>query len=221
MTAKYFGKISFIKAKHFEETAWERTKAGLGDHVLGFELEPVVTLGSRGSFEQDLLWPESKWKEQGFVIEQAERGGQATLHNPGQLVIFPIINIREIGVKNFVRLLAAATQNFLRENGCEAGWDECKPGLYTKAGKVVSMGIRIRQGISSHGIAINVHNDLLPFQGIRVCGGEAAVDRLRTDAPLSELFLSWNQAFTALLTRPLRSHNLEPRKSSGACSSVG
>jgi lipoate-protein ligase B len=193
--AKYLGLINFVKAKQLEETAFQRCRAGLGNHVLGFELEPVVTMGARAS-SQDLLWQESEWQARGFAIQRADRGGQATLHNPGQLVIFPVVDIREIGVKGFVRLLATATQNLLRAHGCEAEFNECRPGLYTTKGKIVSIGLRVRKGISTHGISINVHNDLSPFGGIQVCGlRESTLDRLATTAALNDLFLEWIEVF--------------------------
>ncbi len=189
--------------------AWTRAQAGLGDCLLGFELEPVVTLGARAS-AQDLLWHEQQWRDRGYTVERAERGGQATIHNPGQLVIFPVVNIREWGVKKFVRLLAETTRVFLLENGCETRWDECNPGLYSPQGKVVSIGLRVRKGVVTHGLAINVHNDLAAFSGIRVCGSRAmTLDRLHTAKPLSELFSSWNRELTAQLTRSANSHNLE------------
>jgi lipoate-protein ligase B len=208
MNSKFFGLISFEKAKHLQELAWGRALAGLGDCVLGFELEPVVTLGARSS-EEDLLWQEKHWREKGYSVEKAERGGQATIHNPGQLVIFPVVNIRELGVKKFVRLLADSTKIFLQKQGCETDWNECQPGLYSKTGKVMSLGLRVRRGVVTHGLAINVHNDLEAFSGIRVCGREAmTLDRLRTSQSLSELFSSWNEEFTTQLTRPPNSHNL-------------
>jgi lipoate-protein ligase B len=206
---QYFGLIPFSKAKQLQEIAWLKCKQGEGDTVLGFELEPVVTLGARAS-ENDVLWQEDLWKNKGFSVEKVERGGQATIHNPGQLVIFPVLDIRTLGVKKFVRLLASATQVFLHEHGCEAEWNECQPGLYSKIGKVASIGLRVKSGIVNHGLAINIHNDLQPFDGIRVCGSrETKLDHLRTERGLDELFSSWNQTFTAQLTRPENSHNLE------------
>lgn len=196
MRSVYLGLISFATAIRNQDFAWNRCREGGDGTVLGFELEPVVTLGARAT-ENDVLWQEENWISRGFSVEKVERGGQATIHNPGQLVIFPVVDIREIGVKKFVRLLASVTQTFLRENGCEAEWNECQPGLYTKIGKVTSIGLRVRQGIVTHGLAINVHNDLEPFRGIRVCGScETKVDRLSGAQPLDELFSKWNQEFT-------------------------
>lgn len=208
MEAKFLGLISFEKAVQMQESALAQVQAGQGDIVLGFELEPTITLGARGG-EQDLLWLESQWRERGYKIVQADRGGQATLHNPGQLVIFPTVDVRSMGVRKFVCLLSDVTREFLRAHGCVAKWDSNDPGLYTPKGKIMSVGLRVRAGITTHGIAINVHNDVAAFQGIRVCGrAGAAVDRLRTDIPLSELFLSWAREFTVQLTRAAFSPNL-------------
>jgi len=205
----YCGLISFQQAQELQMQTWLEVRHGRSpDTILGFELEPTVTLGARGG-EEDILWLEQRWREQGFTIARAERGGQATLHNPGQLVIFPTVNIRKLGVKKFVCVLSDVTREFLRQHGTMAKWMDADPGLYTDRGKIMSLGLRVKAGIVTHGIAINVHNDLAPFSGIRVCGRQGVrVDKLHTERPLSELFSSWAGLFKAQLTRPSISHNL-------------
>ncbi len=176
--------------------------------VLGFECVPTVSLGVRGN-SQDLLWPEEKWREMGFAVERADRGGQATIHNPGQLVIFPCLDVRPWGARNFVDSLIKTSQKFLLRRGVETSCRKSEPGLYTARGKIMSIGLRIHRGVAHHGIAINVRNDLEPFQGIRVCGKAAApVDRLGQSEPLAALFSSWTEEFKAQLTSKPISTNL-------------
>lgn len=176
--------------------------------VLGFECAPTVSLGVRGN-AKDLLWPREEWLKMGFAIEYADRGGQATIHNPGQLVIFPTLDVRPWGAKKFVDYLLKASQSFLAKRGVESLCRREDPGLYTDQGKIMSIGLRIKKGVAHHGIAINIRNDLTPFQGIRVCGKAAApVAMLASEAPMPELFSSWAEEFKAQLTSTPISPNL-------------
>ncbi len=217
----YHGRIPFEQALALEELAWAAVKSGACHHqVIGFESEPVVTFGRRGDPARDLIWPKSRWEELGYRFFDVPRGGQATLHGPGQLVIFPIFDVREIGARRFVDLLAKVTSEFLKRQGLNTEWRCQDPGLYSPTGKVVSMGLRIRQGVSTHGLSLNVNNDLGHFEGIRVCGEAGRkVDRLTTRKSLRELFSEWHEAWSAELTSVPISRNLDP--STCARSSVG
>lgn len=207
--SRFLGLLSFAEAQAKQQEAWAAVRGGnIEGKILGFEVEPTVTLGARGGPE-DVLWPEEEWRARGFAVAHADRGGHATLHNPGQLVIFPTLNIRTLGVRRFVDLLSEVSRTVLAEYGTRAYWNDKAPGLYTERGKIVSIGLRVRAGVSTHGIAINVRNDLAPFSGIRVCGRQGlAVDRLRTDVPLGEIFAAWAREFRAQLTTTANSHNL-------------
>ncbi len=178
--------------------------------VVGFESHPIVSVGRRGELA-DLIWDRSRWSELGFEIHTAERGGQATIHNPGQLICFVSQDVRQMGIRRYVCLLKKATEKFLLQNEVETVWRDEAPGLYTPNGKIMSLGLRVQGGRTFHGLAINVHNDLAPFQGIRVCGHEnALVDRLRTKKSLENLFSEWVAEYRALLTSPPISKNLDP-----------
>ncbi|MBX3022347.1 MAG: lipoyl(octanoyl) transferase LipB [Bdellovibrionales bacterium] len=193
---RYLGRLPFRQALIEQErvrlVAAQGTSSGC---VLGFESEPVVTLGVRAG-PQDLL--QSDLAARGFALERVDRGGQATLHNPGQLVIFPVLKVRPLGAKDWVCLLVKATQVLASDLGQPLRWDPARPGLYSEQGKVVALGVRLRGGISTHGLAINIHNDLRPFSWIRACGHEgAALDHLPTKYSLPEVFARWIQAFDA------------------------
>jgi lipoate-protein ligase B len=186
---RYLGLLNFKDALAEQERAVAEVQASGQDIILGFETKPTVTLGARGS-RDDLLVGEDIWAQMGYEVVQVDRGGQATIHNPGQLLIFPIVKVDS--VRDFTCRLIKVTRSFLEAQGLQTKWNEQAPGLYSEIGKVVSMGLRIRQKISTHGLAINVHNDLSAFSGIRVCGAEGAhMDNLDTTLGLEQLFLSW------------------------------
>lgn len=194
MQSQYLGQLTYEAAVQAQKLGW----------VTGFESFPVVTLGLRAR-PLDLLRPEEFWEKEGFQVVHSDRGGQATIHNPGQLVIFPTLDVRPWGARQFVGHLIQATQNFLSRKGIESRCRSGEPGLFTAKGKIMSVGLRVKNGIVHHGLAINVANDLRPFAFIRVCGREsAALDRLVeygvTD-PLADLFSDWVQAFMAEVAR--------------------
>jgi lipoate-protein ligase B len=132
MNVQYLGRIPFGDA----ESKQRRLNA---PSVLGFESEPTVSVGRRAN-STDLLWSAERWSELGFQVHAAERGGQATIHNPGQLICFVSQDIRALGVRGFVCLLKKATENFLLQNGVASYWRDDAPGLYTPAGKIMSLG---------------------------------------------------------------------------------
>lgn len=176
--------------------------------VLGFEPEPIVTLGIRAT-DADFLWDAARLAELGYSVERIDRGGQATIHNPGQLVIFPSLDVRPFGARQFVNLLIQSSRRFLLRYGIASACRKEAPGLYTERGKIMSIGLRIHRGIAYHGISINVRNDLSIYQSIRVCGvGAAQVDRMNVEQALSDLFLSWSEEFKAQLTSEPFSTNL-------------
>lgn len=216
MRASFLGKISFTQALRLEHEAHKTVRDGGEGVTLGFETGPVITLGVRGT-ERDLLWPSELLSRRGFEIYRLERGGQATLHNPGQLVIFPICDIREIGARAWVDLLLSIGAQTLREFGKEAHRRKGQPGLYSRDGKVLAIGIRVLQGISTHGVAINVGNDLADFQSIRPCGvADAPVDRVGPEFALATVFSAWLRNFRSALPLGLTS---SPNLTNLECSS--
>jgi lipoyl(octanoyl) transferase len=198
--AEYFGKIPFNEALAREEASFQRVVGGGPCEIFAFETGPVITLGVRGS-DADIHWSASELDHRGFQVYRLDRGGQATLHNPGQLVIFPIVPLQGQGTRAWVEFLLAVTQEALRELGKEVRCQAGQPGLFSSLGKVAAIGIRVRQGISTHGIAINVTNDLSDFSGIRPCGiTDAPVDRLGTAFVLEDVFAAWLRNFKHGLT---------------------
>lgn len=194
---RYLGRVPLKQALLEQSQIAKRIQTeGYPGEVLGFECDPVVTLGRRAAAAVDVLHPDLA--SVGFCVEHVDRGGQATLHNPGQLVIFPVLNIRDIGAKDWICRLVKVTQNMAQEMGCPLRFDPAQPGLYSDSGKVVSLGVRLQNGISTHGLALNIHNDLNPFSWIRACGKETArVAHLPTKNTLPEVFVRWLQSYEA------------------------
>lgn len=126
---------------------------------------PVFTLGQAGRREH-LLDPGE------IPVIQVDRGGQVTYHGPGQLIVYVLFDLRRggVGVKRLVNLLEQAVIDLLAARGISAAARPDAPGVYVDGAKIASLGLRIRQGCSYHGLALNVDMDLSPFQRINPCG---------------------------------------------------
>jgi lipoyl(octanoyl) transferase len=105
-------------------------------------------------------------------IVQIDRGGQVTFHGPGQLVVYPLLDVRRlgIGVRQLVVALEDAVISMVAEWNIKAMGRRDAPGIYVDGRKLASIGLRIRRGCSYHGLALNVAMDLEPFQRINPCG---------------------------------------------------
>ncbi|HBG78481.1 MAG TPA: octanoyltransferase [Phycisphaerales bacterium] len=147
-----------------------QTGAG-SDTVFIVEHPPVITLGARSSANK-LLEDSETIKNAGIEIVEIRRGGGTTAHNPGQLVIYPIINLknRSLGVSDFVHLLEKIGIELLAELGVKCETIKSLPGLWTGEKKIASIGVQVKKWITFHGIAINISNDLSIFDLIVPCG---------------------------------------------------
>jgi lipoate-protein ligase B len=143
--------------------------AGAPDCVLVTEHEPVVTLGLRAGVADLLLSPE-ELARRGIALRRVARGGLATYHGPGQLVVYPIVDVRRLGVRRFVLLLEEAALAVAAAAGVRAVRRPGQPGAWVREAKVASIGIRVVRGVSSHGLAVNLTVDCTPFTWIRPCG---------------------------------------------------
>ena len=138
------------------------------DEIWLLEHPPVFTLGMNASREH-LLAPGD------IPVVQIDRGGQVTYHGPGQLVIYPLIDLRRrrLGVRELVVALENSIVAYAAELGIAAAGSREAPGVYVDGAKLASVGLRIRRGASYHGAALNVSLDLEPFTRINVCGYRA------------------------------------------------
>jgi lipoyl(octanoyl) transferase len=105
-------------------------------------------------------------------VVQIDRGGQVTFHGPGQLMIYPLIDLRRsnIGIRNLVTALEQSVVDLVAEYKVDAVADPEAPGVYVDGDKLASVGLRIRRGSSFHGMALNVDIELEPFSRINPCG---------------------------------------------------
>lgn len=135
------------------------------DEIWWVEHDPVFTLGQAGKLEH-ILAP-------GLIpVQQSDRGGQVTYHGPGQLVVYPLVDLRrkKLGVREYVSALENATIAVLRQFAIDAYAKADAPGVYVGAEKIMALGIRVRHGCTLHGLALNVCMDLEPFARINPCG---------------------------------------------------
>ncbi|MCE8025926.1 lipoyl(octanoyl) transferase LipB [Billgrantia aerodenitrificans] len=135
------------------------------DQLWLVEHDPVFTQGQAGKPEH-LLMPGD------IPVVQTDRGGQVTYHGPGQVVLYPLLDVRRsrLGVRDLVSALENAVIAVLVEQGIEARARADAPGVYVGEAKIASLGLRIRRGASYHGVALNVDADLSPFARINPCG---------------------------------------------------
>ena len=154
---------------------------GTADEIWLTEHPPVFTLGLNASREH-VLNPGD------IPVVQIDRGGQVTYHGPGQLLIYPLIDLKRsgLGVRQLVTALEQSVVDLLRERGVQACARADAPGVYVDGSKVASVGLRVRRGASYHGMALNVDLDLEPFSRINPCGmrGLAVTDLARLGVDL-------------------------------------
>ncbi|WP_373191297.1 lipoyl(octanoyl) transferase LipB [Halomonas sp.] len=129
------------------------------------EHDPVFTQGKAGKPEH-LLMPGD------IPVVATDRGGQVTYHGPGQVVLYPLLDVRRsrLGVRDLVNALENAVIALLAEHGVAAHARPDAPGVYVGEAKIASLGLRIRRGASFHGVALNVDGDISPFLRINPCG---------------------------------------------------
>jgi lipoyl(octanoyl) transferase len=135
------------------------------DELWLLEHDPVYTLGMNADPAHVLAAGE-------IPVVRIDRGGQVTYHGPGQLVLYPLIDLRRarLGVRDLVTALERAVIALAARYHIEACCRERSPGVYVAGAKLASVGLRIRRGGSYHGLALNVNMDLEPFQRINPCG---------------------------------------------------
>jgi len=135
------------------------------DQLWLVEHPPVFTQGQAGKAEH-LLFPGD------IPVVQSDRGGQVTYHGPGQLVAYPLLDLRrlKIGVRELVTSIEQTIVATLAHYQIESAAKPDAPGVYVNGDKIASLGLRVRRGCSFHGLALNVAMDLAPFQRINPCG---------------------------------------------------
>jgi lipoyl(octanoyl) transferase len=168
----HLGVVPYLDALAIQESVRARRQAGeLPDTLLLLEHPPVYTRGRRSGVD-DLPFGEDFYRAKGIDVVTTDRGGKLTYHGPGQLVGYPIMRIDD--VHRYLRTIEDAIIAALGEEGIVArsrhdeGIDYT--GVWVQDRKIASIGVHVSRGVTTHGFAVNVHNDLAPFSWVLACG---------------------------------------------------
>ena len=164
----HLGRVEYRAGVALQEALRAKVQAGeLGDLLLLLEHPPVYTRGRR-SEASEIPMGEDWYRAQGVDVVQTDRGGKLTYHGPGQLVGYPIM--RTTDVVAFLRTMEEAISAALAEEGVAGGPVEGLTGVWVEDRKIGSIGVHLSRGVTTHGFAINVDNDLQPFDWVVPCG---------------------------------------------------
>ena len=168
--ACYLGEIAFQKAATIQRNIAQEVAE---DNHLGtflfLEHHPVITLGKNANESHILASPEVL-DSKGITIERTGRGGGVTFHGPGQLIFYPILRVRGVyQVREYVELLQNVVLNTLTAFGIKGVTKANAPGVWVEDRKISSIGIRIHNGIATHGLSLNVFGALSGFSYILAC----------------------------------------------------
>ncbi len=165
MKTRYLGRQDYVPLWHAMQAFTDERDEDTPDEIWFCEHPPVFTMGLNASNEH-LLAPGD------IPVVQIDRGGQVTFHGPGQLMVYPLLDIRRanIGVRRLVTALEQSVIDLAAAYEVEAIARPDAPGVYVNGDKLASVGLRIRRGSSFHGMALNVDADLEPFSRINPCG---------------------------------------------------
>ena len=166
------GRMSYRAASKIQDQAVMSRSAGqISDTVYLVEHDPVVTLG-RANDAQLTCSQRSGLLDRGIQIVGSSRGGKATYHGPGQLVIYPILSLRERNndAHGYLRSLERLIIQWLESCGVTARSRPGLTGVWASGGKIASIGVRVYSGVTSHGIAVNLNTDLTVFELFEPCG---------------------------------------------------
>lgn len=191
-------RVDYLRALHLQERLVELRRAGaIGDVLLLLEHPPVLTLG-RNATRANIVATDEQLAARDVALHIVKRGGDVTYHGPGQLVGYPILNLRahtadtgaRLGVVDYVRLLEEALIRVCGEFGIRAGRVAGRTGVWTapfhpgSERKLAAIGVHVSRGITSHGFALNVTTDLRDFQLIVPCGiADRSVTSMEDEAP--------------------------------------
>ena len=165
VTVRELGQQDYVPLWRAMQEFTDTRNQSTPDEIWFTEHPPVFTMGLNAS-DEHLLAPGD------IPVVQIDRGGQVTFHGPGQLMIYPLLNLKRngLGVRALVTALEQSVVDFVAEYGVNARARADAPGVYVDDSKLASVGLRIRKGASYHGMALNVAVDTEPFTRINPCG---------------------------------------------------
>ncbi|OGX33372.1 MAG: lipoyl(octanoyl) transferase [Omnitrophica WOR_2 bacterium RIFCSPHIGHO2_01_FULL_48_9] len=165
------GLISYQEAWDLQKTTVDAVIAGAAPVLLLCEHPAVLTLGRLGA-EEHILFSRPELAQKGVEVVRIDRGGEVTLHSPGQLVIYPIFNLNYFGkdLRIYMQKLEQVAIDLLHDFGIVAKRIDGRTGVWVGQDKIASIGVGVRKWVSYHGLAININTDLQLFSLIRPCG---------------------------------------------------
>jgi lipoate-protein ligase B len=220
LVVRDLGCRGYADVLELQRTLCRRRMAGeiTEDVLLLVEHEPVITLG-RGTRMPSLLLPRAELERRGIGVFEVERGGDVTFHGPGQLVGYPILDLREHreDLHWYLRHLEAALMGALAALGIEAGRNPGLTGVWTRGRKIASIGIHVKQWVTYHGFALNVNTDLAYFDLIVPCGIQGVVmTSVAQELGRTDSSAIWKETREAVVEEVGRAFDLAPGEASTA-----
>ena len=172
LTVERLGTVAYTPTWELQDELSDQRRARqIGDRLLLVEHFPVYTIG-RGGDEANLLASPERLRQIGAEFHRIDRGGDITFHGPGQLVAYPIVELRDpLDLRRYVRSLEAAIIATASAFGVEAHREEGLTGVWVEGRrKLAAIGVRVRRGVTTHGLALNVNTDLRWFAEMIPCG---------------------------------------------------
>ncbi len=176
------GRVSYAEAYRIQNARHESVLAGRGEDdgpigtVLLVEHDPVITVTRRPGVAEHVIATEAMLAQHGVTLADTDRGGDVTYHGPGQLVVYPIVDLNRMNCRiiEYLRALEEIIIDVLADVGVQGERDEGATGVWTRDGdefaKVAAIGVRVRRWVTLHGLALNVDPDLAHFGLIVPCG---------------------------------------------------
>jgi len=204
--APYLRIVPYERALELQQRLAQARKDGrIGDVLLLLQHPPVFTIG-RFRGEEDITAPPETLAREGIAVVHTNRGGSITFHGPGQLVGYPILNLKEngLGVREYIRKLEETIIMTLLTLGIQGRRMTEYPGVWVGEKKICSIGIHASHNITTHGFALNVNNDLRYFQYARPCGlsgevmtslSEVLKQRVELETVIEKLLSSFSETF--------------------------
>ena len=217
LTVIYAGTMPYGEALALQQRLHAQVVTGEGRHFLLFvEHPPTLTLGKHSDLAH-LSFSEDHYRRQGVELAHTDRGGQVTAHMPGQMVVYPVLklNAYRLSPKRYVTVLEEGVIRLLAAYGIDAQRDSDHPGVWVGKDKICAIGIRIKERVTLHGIALNVTNDLALFAQIVPCGiaGRGVTSMaglLKQAVDLEQLRLKFTSEFTCLLNEGIATSRRSP-----------
>jgi len=166
-----WGLINYNEALERQKECVQAVLSGSPDHLILCEHPPVLTLG-RMTNPESLLYQREEIERRGVLMASVDRGGDVTLHAPGQLIVYPIFNLNNHGksLKVYMERLEELAVDLLRNFGILAISIPGQRGVFVGPEKIISIGVGVRKWVTYHGLGINVNTDLSLFNLIKPCG---------------------------------------------------